>query len=736
MSLNILIPIISLISALVILAITFRKTRTLGAASVLVLAFAIALWSASRLVDQDASTTGSNILPTAVFLFSITLAASAQLIFALWYTNRPDWFTRSVLIFLTVMPVITQAVFWTGSLRELFFANPAGFASDPAFTGSWGKFTALYIYNLSGASLLLLIDRFIRKPRSLLYHSWTILAGALAPFALFTLALMGINPGPQFEALLIAFTLSALGFTYGLFGQQLIEVVPVTREAVVEGMDDGWIVLNPKNIIVDINPAAEKIIGLPRDKVYGQPIISVLGDLPNLGQNFGVNREYEMKRSIKSQEGWRYLNIRISGLVDPRKKHFGRLIIWRDITDRKLAEDARQRARDEMFVLLNAISSAASNSINLEEFLSESIYHIVYPFRSQVVAIFLMDDRDDETEDPLVSLASYVGLTPEAAESMNVMSPAEPLFEWVGRNRQSLMIEDIANDLRLPVALRAMAFSCFLTFPLITQSGEKSKVLGFICLARREKPVFSQDEIIRLSTISDHIATLIDSDRRRKLAIVLSEREKLMRDLHDSVSQKLYGLVTLTEAAQAGLEAGSSIDPSQFLTRIGENARQAVKEMRLFLYQMQSIDVEKDGLVSVLHHRLAAVEGRADMKARLLADDDISLSKEKEIALYYIAQEALNNILRHARAKSVSVALKQGRQNVILEIVDDGLGFDLKKVDGGGLGLRNMKERATQVNGKLKIHSKPDQGTKIVVTVHRDPAAKSARRKNDNKTSR
>jgi signal transduction histidine kinase len=125
-------------------------------------------------------------------------------------------------------------------------------------------------------------------------------------------------------------------------------------------------------------------------------------------------------------------------------------------------------------------------------------------------------------------------------------------------------------------------------------------------------------------------------------------------------------------------------------------------------------------LISVLHHRLAAVEGRADIKARLLADDDIVLPIDKEIALYYIAQEALNNILRHGRAKAISVTLKQGRQNVILEIVDDGRGFDARKVDGGGLGLRNMKERALQINGKLKIISKPDQGTKVVVTVRRE----------------
>jgi signal transduction histidine kinase len=149
--------------------------------------------------------------------------------------------------------------------------------------------------------------------------------------------------------------------------------------------------------------------------------------------------------------------------------------------------------------------------------------------------------------------------------------------------------------------------------------------------------------------------------------------------------------------------------------------------MRLFLFQMQPIDLEKDGLISLLHHRLAAVEGRADIKARLradLGDDEIALSKETEVILYYIAQEALNNILRHAAAKSISVTLKQGRRNVILEILDDGCGFDPKKVERGGLGLTNMRERTAQIHGKIQILSKPEQGTKVAITVPRDPSVK------------
>lgn len=715
-----------ILASLIMGVLGLRRMRVPGALSLAVLSFSIALWSASYLLQKGLPSGG--LLYAAISYLGAAAVSIALFSFCLTYTNRSRWISRRNMALLSVLPALTQLLFWVEPWRRIFFTG-WGFTSIGLFLtgGLWPRFNGVYSYMLELISVLVLIDTFIRKPRPLQIRSAGILAGAALPGLVRTLLLIGFAPASGFDLYLLAYTLTALGLGYGLFGSQSTEVVPVTRDVVVEGMDDGWMVLDSESNIIDLNPAAERMIGLSRGKVYGLPITSILSEWPNLIKFPEGVKELEMKRSVRTQEGWRYLNIRISPLWN-HDSLFGHLIVWRDITERRLAEDARQRARDEMFVLLNAISSAASHAMKLEDFLSESIYQIIYPFRSQVVAIFLADEHA-EGEQPRLVLASHFGLSFDAINAMANLPLNSGLFAPVLEDRQPVQIDDVQADARVPAALRDLDISCFLIIPLIPQAGEEGKVLGCLCLARKEKPAYSQDELIRLSTISDQIATLIDSDRRRQLAIALSERQRLLRDLHDSVSQKLYGLVTLTEAAQAALEAGSTVAPAQVLARIGENARQAVKEMRLFLYEMQPVDLEKEGLVSVLHHRLAAVEGRADIKARLLADENISLSKDKEITLYFIAQEALNNVLRHAHAKSVSVTLKQGRQNVILEILDDGRGFDPKKVDGGGWGLRNMKERVAQVSGTLKINSKPEEGTKVIVTVSRNRTLKPIKKR-------
>jgi signal transduction histidine kinase len=305
---------------------------------------------------------------------------------------------------------------------------------------------------------------------------------------------------------------------------------------------------------------------------------------------------------------------------------------------------------------------------------------------------------------------------------MYVISAKDPLVADVIKTREPLVITAAGSDLRVPEMMRNPSSGSLLIVPMISDD----QLIGIMGLSRETTHPFTDEEVSNLSIAAEQVANYVSGDRQRQLAIILAERQKLVRDLHDSVTQKLYGLVALTEAAKAGLEVGSTETMIQVLPRIGENARQALKEMRLFLYGLQPVNIERDGLISVLHQRLAAVEGRADIKARFISDENISMPVEKQVALYFIAQEALNNVLKHAKASSVSIHLSETRSNIILEIEDDGCGASPTQLKGGGMGIKNMYYRAAQVGGKLKIDSFPGKGTKIKVTLTKDGNEKSS----------
>lgn len=139
--------------------------------------------------------------------------------------------------------------------------------------------------------------------------------------------------------------------------------------------------------------------------------------------------------------------------------------------------------------------------------------------------------------------------------------------------------------------------------------------------------------------------------------------------------------------------------------------------MRLLLYQLRPLVLEEGGLILALQRRLDLVENRTDMQAVLLAEE-LELPKEVEEELYWIAQEALNNILKHAEASSVQLHLRRQSRHVIFTIRDNGQGFDPEDLtQRGGMGLSNMKTRAEELGGQFSIRSQKEKGTTIHVTV-------------------
>lgn len=224
----------------------------------------------------------------------------------------------------------------------------------------------------------------------------------------------------------------------------------------------------------------------------------------------------------------------------------------------------------------------------------------------------------------------------------------------------------------------------------------------------------------QLTTTNGNLEKQIEENERlRQQAAemaILEERNRLARDLHDSVTQSLYSLTLFAEASQRLAKSGEINRANDYLTQVGDTSQQALKEMRLLVYELRPLMLEKVGLVGALQQRLDAVEGRAGVETRLLVDDQIELSPSVEEALYRIAQEALNNTLKHANASVVNIQLMIDDERVQLMIEDDGDGFDLA-VDShnGGIGLQSMHERAEKLGTRLQVNTAPANGTQIIV---------------------
>src|SRR5438128_3104887 len=194
----------------------------------------------------------------------------------------------------------------------------------------------------------------------------------------------------------------------------------------------------------------------------------------------------------------------------------------------------------------------------------------------------------------------------------------------------------------------------------------------------------------------------------------LQERQRLARELHDSVSQALYGIGLGAYTAREALESDpeqaiASIDYVITLTEAG------LAEMRALIFELRPESLEMEGLVAALTKQVAVLRTRYKLTVEADLGEEPNLSLEMKHALYRIAQEALHNIVKHARASTVVLRLARQEEEIILEVRDNGRGFDQAGHFPGHLGLRSMHERVSKMGGTLTIESIPVQGTCVGV---------------------
>ena len=227
-----------------------------------------------------------------------------------------------------------------------------------------------------------------------------------------------------------------------------------------------------------------------------------------------------------------------------------------------------------------------------------------------------------------------------------------------------------------------------------------------------------------LRAMADQAASAVDYARLLSASrdkVALEERQRLARDLHDSVSQAVYGIALGARSAQEMLAKDPSQlrEPLDYILRLSEAA---LAEMRALIFELRPEALEREGLTGALKHHTAVLRSRYGITVEEAIAGEPTMSWESKQALYRIAQEALHNAGRHARATRVWVELSQDDAEIRLEVRDNGVGFDPQSEHPGHFGLNTMRERAAELGGSLEIESRPQAGTNVRAVV---PASRS-----------
>lgn len=477
---------------------------------------------------------------------------------------------------------------------------------------------------------------------------------------------------------------------------------------IFESLHDPVILLDSEKQISNMNHAAAMLfnsVGSPGNHYYSPK--TPLGipewlkvSLTKLADNDSV----QFESSLETYAGLRDYQIKLERMLDVSEKFMGVVALLTDLTARKQAERALQQAHRELSTLYD-VTAIANLPMPLRDVLEQVLARMLETIHGQQGEIHLLDPETGELH--LVAVTCSGGYETGPLNS-------NALAAWVVAHNMPLVISNMATDYRVPLSVRTD--HTFVGVPM--RAG--GRLHGVLSIFRPAGESFDQTEVSLLASVADGVGLAVENNRCSRRSVVMEERERLARELHDSVTQSLYSLSLFGEWTVNLLEKGDHSMAGEKVARMGDIARQALKEMRLMVYELRSPELVAEGLRNVLESRLSAVEERAGVQTLLHFDVTGSLPPRFESELLAIAQEALNNALKHAGAHSVTVSIEGDDSQVRLSVCDDGVGFIYADaLNAGGIGLHSMRTRAERLGGRFWVESAPDEGSTVRVHLHR-----------------
>jgi signal transduction histidine kinase len=389
------------------------------------------------------------------------------------------------------------------------------------------------------------------------------------------------------------------------------------------------------------------------------------------------------------------------------------------ITNAKYYEELVSRdnelcQRNEDLKLLNDAAAALTSSLDVDEILDKTLNLIMSYLDVEAGEIFLREEDEQE-----LSLAIHRGGFVEAFSHLDRFRMGVGFIGMVAATGKPMVSANLSEDMRyLRSSVVEAGFNSIACIPL----SAGGKVIGVMSAATRRKREFDERELHMLTAIGTWAGITIEnaklSRQSRRLA-VLEERERIGMDLHDGIIQSIYGVGLALENARIEL----SEDPNSAVGKIEQSIdalNAAIRDIRSYILDLRPRQFHGEDLKQGLQRLVDEFQINSSTRATLFGPEDglVDFPAQNSTALFHICQEALANIAKHSQAKSAEVHLWTSRDRVLLEISDDGRGFDTKKISRMlGHGLSNMQVRARKVGGDVEITSSSDRGTTILAWV-------------------
>jgi PAS domain S-box-containing protein len=518
------------------------------------------------------------------------------------------------------------------------------------------------------------------------------------------------------------------------------EAVPFIADAqislklLVESAPIAIIVVDGTGQIVYVNPRLEELFGYHRDELLGQlvevlmprrfhdphfnhrfqymknPHVRAMGSGMDLAGQRKDGSEFPIEAGLSHLQVGNELMV-IATITDISRRKETETLLERRVEERTREIEQRRQVSDGLREILAILNSNRS----LEEILDHIVTQASLLLAADASLIYSLDERNQQ----LLIQASN-GLATEARARVSAwivqIVPSQELLAG-----QPVVISDDERSEATPAAAlpsiaaqwAELGYRAYLAVPIQI----KSEVYGGLLLCYDSARNFSREAIDLALSVGDQTALAIENARLHtqiEHTAVAAERNRIARDLHDAVTQTLFSASMIADVLPRIWQRNQAVG-QQKLEELRELTRGALAEMRTLLLELRPAKLAEIELADLVRQLADGITGRARIAVALSTEGQAESPPDVKVALYRIAQEALNNVAKHARAQHVQIELHCHPETISLAVADDGCGFVFATITPAHLGLGIMRERAETIGATLTVESTPGDGTKIGV---------------------
>jgi PAS domain S-box-containing protein len=459
-----------------------------------------------------------------------------------------------------------------------------------------------------------------------------------------------------------------------------------------------------------VNAAFQQCLGFSLDRFVDAPFVTFVypDDVELVSEAFKRARSYGKPESFACR--FHCANGTLKWLlwrIYPRSNDFV-VAIAKDITPFQQLQDMETARNNFAEALLDTVL-AINSSLSFDEVLARILSNIGRVVKHDHVHIMLIEEGETFVADYHTTVE---GITvDEMISSLRVPVAEHYYLNRMFDTNRPVVIYDIENDPNWVDVPQFKVEGSFVGSPITVEN----EVIGFLNAFRSQKNFYTTIHARQLLTFANQVGIAIRNAslyEQAKLAAALEERQRLARELHDSVSQSLYAAHSLASLMPKVLEKKPE-KLLEYAEKISQRIVGALEQMRLILIELYPDAITHTELGVLLKQLTAAFTETSGLPVELTSNAKVLLNNDAQIAFYRVAQETLHNIEKHAEASRIRISLHSDSERVTLIVQDDGCGFDVNTIPSAHFGVRNLYERAQKIGAALQIDSEIGRGTEI-----------------------